>query len=143
MCRVALAFALVPALVLSLLGCQGMGMQSARDKAMSLLSESVKAQVEGYLKDVDDVTALLRGVDSFQSALDTAPKLAPYVSRIEDGYTTLRSYDAETLRNVRTAFSPELVAAADGFSAQLERMADSSTFGRVLKPVLENVRLFE
>ncbi|MBL9148073.1 MAG: hypothetical protein JNM94_05200 [Phycisphaerae bacterium] len=131
------------ALATPLVGCQGLGMQSAQEQAMALLSDGVKSQVSSYLADVDSVTALLKNVNSIQSALDTAPKLAPYVTKLQDGYTSLSSLDPETLKNVRTAFKPELVEAAEGFSTQLTRMADSGTFGKIVKPVLEKVSLFQ
>ncbi|MFO0828299.1 MAG: hypothetical protein U0572_09125 [Phycisphaerales bacterium] len=124
-------------------GCQGMGATSAREQAMALLSDSVKAEVNGYLQDVDSLTALLGKVNGLQSALDTAPKLAPYVTKLQSAYGSLSSLDPETLKNVRAAFSPELNKAADGFTTELERIADSAGIGHVLKPVLDKIKLFK
>ena len=143
MLRTVRPIALAFALALPLAACEGLGMKSAQEQAMALLSDGVKSQVNTYLADVESVTALLQNVTSMQSALETAPKLAPYVKKLEDAYTSLSSLDPETLKTVRTAFKPELASAAEGFSEQLSRMADSGTFGRIVKPALEKVSLFQ
>jgi len=133
----------VSAMPVLTIGCQGMGMQSARDQAMAMLSDSLKQQLNGYLTDVGDVTAILKNVDGVQSALETAPKLAPFVSNMQSAYSSFSSLDPETLKNVRSAFGPELAKASDGFTSQLSRAADSGTWGKMLKPVLDQVKVFQ
>src|SRR5262245_9482604 len=129
--------------VATILGCQGMGAKSVQEQAMSMLSEGVKQQIGTYLQDVDDVTALLKDVNSFKRALETRPKLSPYVTKLQDGYTSLRGLDPETLKNVRTAFGPQLTDAASGFRDQLNRVADQSGVGSLIKPILDKVSLFQ
>ncbi len=124
-------------------GCQGGLLGSdPRAMAMAALSEEAKNQVKGYLGDVDEVVALLGGVKDVSSALNTAPKLTPYVEKVQKGYSWISSQDAATLDHIRTAFGPELGKSADAFTAQLDRIADGTSFGSILKPVLGQVKLF-
>jgi hypothetical protein len=141
MLRRSLAASILVAVALSTGGCQTG--QSARTAALSMLSDEVKAGVGGYLADLDGLVAVLGEVTDLQSALATAPKLAPYVTRVQDGYRTLSSLDPDTLKTVRTAFSPELRAAAEGFAEQTDRLAEASGIGSILKPILREVAVFE
>ncbi len=143
------SFAFVTTLTLlsPLCGCQGGANPFAafdpQAQAMAALSEQAKTAAKGYLTGLNGVVATVADAKDFSSAISAVEKLTPYFNDMSTYLPKLQSLDAKDLENVRVAFGPELKKSEADFKAQLERLTGSGTIGSVLKPVLEQVKIFQ
>jgi hypothetical protein len=139
--------ALTVPVTLSGIGCKGGGNPFAafdpRAQAMAALSEHVKTAVKGYLRGLNGVLSTVASANDFTSALSAAENLRPYYDDVVTYLPELKKLTGEDLENVRIAFGPELKKAEADLKAQIERLSGSTSAGRVLKPLLERVQVFQ
>lgn len=150
--RLLASFALAAAF--SLIACSGnnslssMMANSAAERAMAELPESVKATATQYTGGLSQLIQILMNVRSTSDALTSVRTLEPLVTQVTKASSDLKALDPVTKQNVLTAYASDLKTNNDAFTTQLNRIrGDASgsfgSMGSILGPALDRISLFK
>lgn len=133
------------AMLLPMAGCKTtpLGGLLGSPSAMDLLSPLVKEAANSYLSDLASLTQSLGGLTDWAGVLEFVQKIEPTVRQLSSSYDTLAGTSGEDRANLLKAFGPSIESANASFLKESTRATSDSLWSRALKPVLDQVRLFE
>jgi hypothetical protein len=131
--------------VAPLSGCQngGLGGLMGSKSAMELLSPALKDAANSYIGNVGQLTSALQGVNGYQDALNLIQKIEPMVKQASSAYQTLSATSGEDRSNLLSAFGSQFKSTNSGFTSQLDRVKGNSSWGQLVTPALNSVKLFQ
>jgi hypothetical protein len=147
-----LAFPLVAAsltLILSgaciaqLSGCQSMGNLMGSKTAMELLAPALKDAANSYLSNISQLTSSLKNVKGYQDALKLIQDAEPMVKQASSAYQTLAATSGEDRANLISAFGPQFKSTNSGFTSQIDKLKGNSSWGQLVTPLTDRVKLFQ
>lgn len=111
--------------------------------AMDLLSPLIKDAANNYIANLTDLAAMLADINSIQGVIAFIDEIQPTIDQLTSAYQTLASTTPEERKWLWEAFGPKLTDANTAFLTQSEALTNNGTWSRLLKPVLDNVELFQ
>lgn len=126
-------------------GCEGGGLGGllGSKSAMEMLSPLVKEAADSYVGNLSSLTSSLGNIKDLSGVMDLVKKAEPMVKQLSSSYQTLSNTTGEERANLWKAFGPKIDSANQGFLGQAEKLKGNGTWGQMLGPVLEKVKLFQ
>lgn len=116
---------------------------STTSQAMSMLPESVKSSVNGYMSSLTDVNNLLKGVTDTSSAASAGPSLATYTDRLSGYAKSLNSLSPETKKQISSAFGGQIDSLNKTLTSQIARIKGNSTLNSMVGSYLDKIPTFK
>ena len=111
--------------------------------AMDLLSPLVKDAANSYIANLNNLTSMLGNLDSISAVIDFLKLVEPTINDLQSAYSTLASTSPEERKWLWEAFGPKLNNANSGFLDQSKAITSNSSYDALLKPLLNEVDLFQ
>ncbi len=124
-------------------GCQSMGGLMGSKTAMELLAPALKDAANSYLSNVSQLTSALKNVNGYQDALKLIQQAEPMVKQASSGYKTLAATSGQDRANLLSAFAPQFKSTNSGFTSQIDKVKGNSSWGQLVSPVMDQVKLFQ
>ena len=124
-------------------GCQNGGLGGMESKlAMEMLSPAIKDAANAYLNNLSALVSAAQGVQGYEDAFKLAQKAEPMLKQISSAYQTLSGLSPEDRKNLIAAFGPKIDSTNSSF-ADLTGKVKNTSWGQVVSPVLDQVKLFK
>lgn len=127
-----------------LVACKSDGDKSSMSsQAMSMLPESVKSSVNGYMSSLTDINNLLKGVTDSSSAAQAGSTLSTYTDRLSGYAKSLNSLSPETKKQISSAFGGQIESLNKTLTSQIARIKSNSTLNSLVGSYLDKIPTFK